>query len=225
MRILVAEDEPKLAQRISARLQDAGFVVDVSHDGKQAQFLGATETYDAVVLDLGLPTLDGLSVLEQWRATGLRFPVLVLTARGRWHEKLAGFNAGGDDYLTKPFEMEEVVVRLHALIRRSGGHASPSLTCGPLTHDANARRFTLHGEPLELTAQEYRILAYLIQHQNKVMSRTDLYDHVYGRDTERDSNVLDVLISRIRRKIGARLITTIRGRGFLLADDHSQSSP
>jgi two-component system OmpR family response regulator len=219
MRVLVAEDEQKLAQRIAARLSEAGFVVDVAHDGEQAQFLGATETYDAVVLDLGLPRLDGLSVLEQWRAADIRVPVLVLTARSRWHEKLAGFNAGADDYLTKPFEMDEVVVRLHALIRRSGGHASPTLTCGPLTHDIHAGRFTLHGEPLELTAQEYRILAYLLQRRGQIVSRTELYEHVYERDTERDSNVLDVLISRIRRKVGASLITTIRGRGFLLADD------
>lgn len=219
MRILVAEDEPKLAQRIGARLTEAGFVVDVSLEGKQAQFLGATETYDAVILDLGLPGLDGLSVLEQWRAAGNRVPVLVLTARGRWHEKLAGFNAGADDYLTKPFEMEEVVVRLHALIRRSAGHASATLTCGPLVHDVNSGKFTLNGEPLELTAQEYRILAYLMLKQNQIVSRTELYEHVYDRDAERDSNVLDVLISRIRRKIGVAMIATVRGRGFLLGAD------
>src|SRR5690606_39162856 len=164
MRVLLAEDEPKLAGRLRARLEEAGFVVDVTGDGAEAQFLGATEPYDAAVLDLGLPKLDGLSVLEQWRAGGSRIPVLVLTARGRWHEKLAGFNAGADDYLTKPFEMEEVVVRLRALIRRSGGHAAPVLECGPLRQDVNAGRFTLHGEPLELTAQEYRILGYLMHH-------------------------------------------------------------
>jgi two-component system OmpR family response regulator len=219
MRILVAEDEPKLAQRICARLSDAGFVVDVSHDGKDAQFLGSTETYDAVVLDLGLPGLDGLSVLEQWREAGVRTPVLVLTARGRWHEKLAGFNAGADDYVTKPFEMDEVVVRLNALIRRSAGHATPTLTCGPLAHDPNSGRFTLDGEPLELTAQEYRILAYLMLRQGQIVSRTELYEHVYDRDAERDSNVLDVLLSRIRRKVGTSLIVTVRGRGFLLSDD------
>lgn len=219
MRILVAEDEAKLAQRINARLREAGFVVDVTHDGKQAQFLGATETYDAVLLDLGLPGLDGLSVLEQWRAAGVRAPVLVLTARGRWHEKLAGFNAGADDYLTKPFEMEEVVVRLHALIRRAAGHASATLKCGPLVQDVNAGRFTLDEEPLELTAQEYRILAYLMLKQNQIVSRTELYEHVYDRDAERDSNVLDVLISRIRRKVGASMIATVRGRGFLLGPD------
>lgn len=223
MRILLAEDELKLAERINARLTSAGFVVDVAHDGVQAQYLGATEAYDAVVLDVGLPGMDGLSVLEQWRAGGVRTPVLVLTARSRWREKLAGFNAGADDYLTKPFEMEEVVVRLHALIRRSGGHAAPMLTCGPLSQDINAGRFTLEGELLELTAQEYRILGYLMHHQNRIVSRTELYEHVYDRDAERDSNVLDVLVSRIRRKVGAHLITTVRGRGFMLACDGGTS--
>jgi two-component system OmpR family response regulator len=218
MRVLVAEDEVKLADRIASRLSAAGFVVDVANEGKQAQFLGATEPYDAVVLDIGLPNMDGLEVLESWRANAIRTPVLVLTARGRWHEKLAGFNAGADDYLTKPFEIDEVIVRLNALIRRSGGHASPTLQCGPLQHDANAGRFTLSGEPLELTAQEYRILAYLMQHRNQIVSRTELYEHVYERDAERDSNVLDVLVSRIRRKIGPTLISTVRGRGFMLAD-------
>jgi two-component system, OmpR family, response regulator len=221
MRVLLAEDEPKLAERIAARLSTAGFVVDLAHDGREAQFLGATEPYDAIVLDVGLPSIDGLTVLESWRADSVRTPVLMLTARSRWHEKLAGFNAGADDYLTKPFEMDEVIVRLNALIRRSGGHASPTLRCGPLEHDANAGRFTLAGEVLELTAQEYRILAYLIQHQNQIVSRTELYEHVYERDTERDSNVLDVLVSRIRRKIGASLIATVRGRGFMLADTHA----
>ena len=185
-------------------------------DGEGADFLAQTEPYDAVVLDLGLPKLDGLSVLEQWRAGGTRLPVLVLTARGRWHEKLAGFNAGADDYLTKPFEMEEVVVRLRALIRRASGHAAPILDCGPLRQDVNAGRFTLDGAPLELTAQEYRILGYLMHHKNRIVSRTELYEHVYEADAERDSNVLDVLVSRIRRKVGAQRITTVRGRGFLL---------
>lgn len=217
MRVLLVEDEPQLAQRIATRLSGAGFVVDTANEGPQAQFLGATEPYDAVVLDIGLPGMDGLTVLESWRAAAIRTPVLILTARSRWHEKLAGFNAGADDYLTKPFEMDEVIVRLNALIRRSAGHASPTLDCGPLQHDANAGRFTLSGEPLELTAQEYRILAYLMQRQNQIVSRTELYEHVYERDTERDSNVLDVLVSRIRRKIGSTLISTIRGRGFMLS--------
>lgn len=221
MRILVAEDEPSLAGRIAARLTDAGFVVDVAHDGRQAHFLGDTETYDAVVLDLGLPQQDGLSVLEQWRASGFKVPVLVLTARGRWHEKLAGFNAGADDYLVKPFEMEEVVVRLRALIRRSTGHASATLECGALKLDVNAGRFEFGGEALELTAQEHRILSYLMHHQGKIVSRTELAEHVYDRDSERDSNVIDVLISRIRRKVGASLIATVRGRGFMLSDDAS----
>ena len=218
MRVLVAEDEPNLAARIAARLTTAGFAVDVAHDGRQAHFLGDTETYDAVVLDLGLPLQDGLSVLEQWRAAGHKVPVLVLTARSRWHEKLAGFNAGADDYLVKPFEMEEVVVRLRALIRRSTGNATATLQCGPLRLDVNAGTFELNGEPLELTAQEHRILSYLMHHQGKLVSRTELAEHVYDRDSERDSNVIDVLISRIRRKVGASSIATVRGRGFMLSD-------
>lgn len=218
MRVLLAEDEPRLAERIASRLSAAGFVVDQARDGQQVQFLGATEPYDAVVLDLGLPTMDGLTVLESWRAGNIRTPVLILTARARWHEKLAGFNAGADDYLTKPFEMDEIIVRLNALIRRSAGHASPTLQCGALVHDANSGRFTLSGDPLELTAQEYRILAYLMHRQGEIVSRTELCDHVYERDADRDSNVLDVLVSRIRRKIGASMITTVRGRGFLLAE-------
>ncbi|HWK73720.1 MAG TPA: response regulator transcription factor [Povalibacter sp.] len=223
MRVLVAEDEPNLAARIAARLTAAGFAVDVVHDGRQAHFLGDTEGYDAVVLDLGLPQQDGLSVLEQWRASGHKVPVLVLTARSRWHEKLAGFNAGADDYLVKPFEMEEVVVRLRALIRRSTGHATSTLQCGPLRLDVNAALFELNQEPLELTAQEHRILSYLMHHQGKVVSRTELAEHVYDRDSERDSNVIDVLISRIRRKVGASLIATVRGRGFMLSDGAASS--
>lgn len=217
MRVLLAEDEPQLATRIASRLVSAGFLVDVAHDGAQAHFLGETERYDVVVLDVGLPHQDGLSVLEQWRSSGHKVPVLMLTARTRWHDKLAGFNAGADDYLTKPFEMDEVIVRLRALIRRSSGHATSILECGLLQLDINADRFVLEGEPLELTAQEHRILAYLMHHRDKVVSRSELAEHVYERDAERDSNVLDVLVSRIRRKVGATLLTTVRGRGFMLA--------
>jgi two-component system OmpR family response regulator len=218
MRILVAEDEPSLARQLATQLTAAGFVVDVAPDGREAEFLGATETYDAVVLDLGLPGMDGLTVLEQWRAAGHRMPVLVLTARRRWHEKLAGFNSGADDYLTKPFEPEEVTVRLRALIRRSAGHASPVLTCGGLRLDVNAARLTLDGEPLALTAQEFRILAFLLHHQDRVVSRAELAEHVYDRHADPDSNVIDVLVGRIRRKLRAGYITTVRGQGFRLGD-------
>jgi two-component system OmpR family response regulator len=217
VRILIAEDEVNLAARLEAALVAAGFVADVATDGAEAHFLGDTEPYDAVVLDLGMPKLDGLSVLERWRAAERKMPVLILTARGRWHEKLAGFNAGADDYLTKPFEIEEVVVRLRALVRRSAGHASPVLTCGGLSLDVNAARFLFEGEVLALTAQEYRILAFLMHHCGRIISRTELIEHVYERDADTDSNVVDVLIGRIRKKLPAPLLTTVRGQGFVLS--------
>lgn len=217
MRVLVVEDEPRLAARLKAALEGAGFVVDLAATGQEAAFLGDTEPFDAVVLDIGLPDVDGLTVLEQWRANGRQTPVLILTARSRWHEKLSGFNAGADDYLTKPFETEEVVVRLRALIRRSAGHATPVLTCGPLKLDVNAARFEMDGEPLTLTAQEYRILAFLIHHAGRIISRSELIEHVYDRNFDRDSNVIDVLIGRIRRKLKEDMITTVRGQGFMLA--------
>jgi two-component system OmpR family response regulator len=219
MRILVAEDDPRLGDQLKGWLEEAGFVVDLARDGREAEYLGSTETYDAVVLDLGLPGLDGLGVLEQWRSAGQGTPVLVLSARRRWHEKLAGFNAGADDYLTKPFEPEELVVRLHALIRRSSGHATPVLECGGLRLDVHGARFQLDGEPLSLTAQEFRILSYLMHHQGRVVSRAELRDHVYGLDADPDSNVMDVLVSRIRRKLDGAYIETVRGQGFRLSGE------
>lgn len=179
MRILLAEDDAGLAERIAAALSAADYAVDRAADGGQVEFLGQTERYDAAVLDLGLPGMDGLTVLHRWREAGHGFPVLVLTARSRWHDKLAGFNAGADDYLTKPFQLEELVLRLHALIRRSAGHASPRLACGPLELDVNAGRFVLNGDPLALTSQEFRILGYLMHHPGKLISRAELGEHVY----------------------------------------------
>ncbi|MFO7190356.1 MAG: response regulator transcription factor [Pseudomonadota bacterium] len=216
MRVLLAEDDTRLAERIATALTASGFAVDVAGNGVDALHLGNVEPYDAVVLDLGLPQVDGLTVLERWRDTGIKTPVLVLTARGRWHEKLAGFNAGADDYLTKPFEMDEVVVRLKALIRRSAGHATAQLRCGELELDVNAARFSYAGEPVSLTAQEYRILAFLMHHQRRLVSRTELIEHVYDRDFDRDSNVIDVLIGRIRKKLPGALLRTVRGQGFIL---------
>ena len=216
MRILVAEDDAGLAERIAAALRAAGYAVDCSGDGLDAEFRGQTEAYDAAVLDLGLPGLDGLSVLGRWRESGIRFPVLVLTARSRWHDKLAGFDAGADDYLTKPFQLEELIVRLRALIRRSAGHAAPRIHCGPLVLDVNARRFGLSGDPLALTAQEFRILTYLIHHAGKVIGRGELGEHVYEGGFDPDSNALDVLISRIRKKLPAELLHTVRGQGYVL---------
>jgi two-component system OmpR family response regulator len=219
MRILVIEDEPALALRLQQTLEAAGFAVDVAYDGEDGWHLGDTEPYDAAVLDLGLPTIDGVTILQRWRAAGRRLPVLILTARSRWSEKMAGFQAGADDYMTKPFEMDEVVYRLRALIRRAAGHAQPELNCGPLRLDTLAGRFSLDGVPLQLTAQEFRILAYLMHHAGAVVSRTELMEHVYDRHFDRDSNVLEVLIGRIRRKLKADLIHTVRGLGYRLAEE------
>lgn len=219
MRILVIEDEPALALRLQQTLEAAGFAVDVAYDGEDGWHLGDTEPYDAAVLDLGLPTIDGVTILQRWRAAGRQLPVLILTARSRWSEKMAGFQAGADDYMTKPFEMDEVVYRLRALIRRAAGHAQPELNCGPLRLDTLAGRFSLDGVPLQLTAQEFRILAYLMHHAGAVVSRTELMEHVYDRHFDSDSNVLEVLIGRIRRKLKADLIHTVRGLGYRLAEE------
>jgi two-component system OmpR family response regulator len=216
MRILVAEDDPDIALRVSDALAAAGYAVDRVADGEQAEFLGQTEAFDLAVLDLGLPGMDGVSVLHRWREAGRGFPVLVLTARARWHDKLAGFNAGADDYLTKPFQMEELVLRVRALIRRSAGHASPLLRCGNLEFDLNAARFSQDGEALTLTAHEFRILAYFIHHAGRLVTRAELGEHVYEGGFDPDSNVLDVLIGRIRRKLSRPLIETVRGQGFRL---------
>lgn len=218
MRVLVVEDEPALALRLQRVLEAADFVVDVAYDGEEGWHLGDTEPYDAIVLDLGLPKIDGVTILQRWRKAGRSAPVLILTARGRWTEKMAGFNAGADDYVTKPFELDEIVYRLRALIRRSAGHARSELECGPLRLDINTGRVTLDGNPVQLTAQEFRILSYLMHHVGRIVTRTELVEHVYDRHFDSDSNVLEVLLGRIRRKIGADLIRTVRGQGYILTD-------
>ncbi|MBO6522171.1 MAG: response regulator transcription factor [Rhodospirillales bacterium] len=218
MRVLIVEDEAALAFRLQQVLEGAGFSVDVAYDGEEGWHLGDTEPYDAVVLDLGLPRIDGISVLNRWREAGRTMPVLILTARSRWSEKMAGFNAGADDYLVKPFEMEEVVYRLRAIIRRASGHAQPELTCGALRLDTNAGRVSVAGVPVQLTAQEFRILSYLIHHADRVVSRTELAEHVYDRHFDLDSNSLEVLVGRIRKKIGAEYIQTVRGQGYKLTE-------
>lgn len=221
MRILVVEDDVALAQQLRAALEAAGFAVDVEHDGEAASFAGSAEAYSAAVLDLGLPRKDGLSVLRDWRDAGSGWPVLVLTARNRWSDKLAGFNAGADDYLTKPFLMDEVVLRLRAMLRRTAGSAAAVLTAGPLQYDVVQGRFSLQGQSLQLTAQEHKILAYFMHHPGKLLTRTDISEHVYARDLDPESNTLDVLIGRIRRKLGgAPQLVTERGQGFrLVASD------
>jgi len=216
VRVLVVEDDIDVARQVSDTLRQARYVVDVVHDGEEGQFLGDTEPYDVVILDLGLPKLDGLSVLQQWRQAGRKMPVLILTARDTWREKVMGLRAGADDYLAKPFELEEMLARVEALIRRSSGHASPVLECGPLTLDVNTTRLTVDGRPVELTALEFRTLTHLMRHKNRVVSKSELTEHLYDQDFDRDSNVIEVLINRLRNKLGAGLIKTHRGLGYQL---------
>jgi len=216
VKILLAEDDATLATQVSRTLREAGFAVDVAVDGEEAAHLGGTGFYDAAVLDLGLPVVDGLTVLRGWRGTGRSLPVLILTARDGWSDKVAGFRAGADDYLTKPFRLEEVVLRLRALVRRAAGHAAPVLRCGPLELDTQVGAFAHHGLPLRLTAFEARILGYLLHHPGRVVSRTELSEHVYEEDAERDFNALEVLVSRLRRKIAPAAIATERGQGWRL---------
>ncbi len=218
MRVLVVEDEPNLLRQLKDALETAGYAVDTATDGEEGHFLGSTENYDAVVLDLGLPELDGLAVLERWRADAKAMPVLVLTARDRWSDKVAGLDAGADDYLAKPFQTEELVARLRALIRRAAGQASSELSAGPVRLDARSGRVTLEGEPVKLTAQEFKLLSYLMHHKGKVVSRTELIEHIYDQDFDRDSNTIEVFITRIRKKLGAELISTTRGLGYSLSD-------
>ena len=216
MRLLLIEDEPDIGRQLKTALSDAGYVVDLARDGEEGQFLGETEPYDAVVLDLGLPKVDGVSVLERWRRAGLSTPVLILTARGAWSDKVAGFDAGADVYLTKPFHTEELLARLRALLRRAAGHAQPQLSCGDLRLDPKAARASVNGEPLRLTSLEYRLLHYMIMHNDRVISRTELVEHLYDQDFDRDSNTIEVFIGRLRKKVGADRIETVRGLGYRL---------
>ncbi len=216
MRILVVEDEPTLAAQLAEGVSSAGYVVDSAGNGVDAHFMGDTESYDAVVLDLGLPQMDGITVLKKWRAAGRTLPVLILTARDSWHEKVAGIDAGADDYLAKPFHMEELLARLRALIRRAGGHASTELVCGPLSLDTRSSRASVEGRALALTGHEYRVLAYLMHHRGEIVSRSELIEHIYAQDFERDSNTVEVFIGRLRKKLPSGLIETVRGLGYRL---------
>lgn len=216
MRILVAEDEPTLAGQLGQALRAAGYTVDTAGNGGDAHYLGTVESFDAVLLDLGLPVMDGLSVLRRWRAEGRSMPVLILTARHNWYEKVAGIDAGADDYLTKPFHMEELLARLRALIRRVGGHASAQWRCGAIVMDTAAARVMVEDQPLVLTSHEYKVLAILMQHAGEVISRTTLSEHMYAQDADRDSNTIDVFIARLRKKLPAGTIETVRGMGYRL---------
>lgn len=218
MRILIVEDNQQLAEQIKDSLEQELYVVDVAHDGEEGWFLGDTETYDAVILDLGLPKMDGMSLLRKWREAANPVPVLIVTSRDTWREKVTGLRAGADDYLAKPFEIEELLARIEALIRRSFGHASPLLKCGPVELDSAAARVTMRGEPVKLTALEYRTLQYLMQHQQRVVSKAELSEHIYGQDLERDSNVIEVLINHLRNKLDPALIRTRRSLGYQLQE-------
>ncbi|MEX2648581.1 MAG: response regulator transcription factor [Alphaproteobacteria bacterium] len=217
MRILVVEDDPDLARQLTKALAGAGYVVDVAANGEEGHFLGDTEPYDAVVLDLGLPVVDGVTVLSRWRRDGRAMPVLILTARDRWSEKVTGFDAGADDYVVKPFQMEEVLARIRALIRRAAGHASAELECGGLCVNSGSGRVSVNGAAVKLTALEFRLLDYLMHHQGKIVSRTELIEHIYDQDFDRESNTIEVFVGRLRKKLGATYITTVRGLGYRLA--------
>ena len=219
VRILVVEDEASLAKQLASGLGDAGYAVDTAADGEQGDFLAQTEHYDAVVLDLGLPKVDGLTLLRRWREAGVTVPVLVLTARGSWHEKVQGIDGGADDYMAKPFRIEEVQARLRALIRRASGQATPELRCGPVVLEPSLSRVTLNGDPVKLTAHEYRVLSYLMHHRGRVVPQTELIEHIYAQAFDRDSNTIEVFIARLRRKLGADRIETVRGLGYRLNED------
>jgi len=214
MRILVVEDEPRIAADIKSGLTRANYAVDTASDGDDAWFKGETEDYDAIVLDLGLPRLDGLSVLKKLRRAGVATPVLILTARDGWRDKVEGIDAGADDYLSKPFQMEELIARLRAITRRAAGHASTILEAGPLEVDTRAQTATVGGRPLPLSAMEYRLLEYLLMHRGKTMSPGELLEHMHAGDTDRDANSIEALVARLRRKLGFPLIETHRGRGY-----------
>ena len=216
MRLLVVEDDKDLNRQIVTALEQASYAVDRAFDGDEGQFLGDTEPYDAIVLDIGLPKKDGISVLEAWRRGARMTPVLILTARDRWSEKVQGFDAGADDYLAKPFHMEELLARIRALLRRSTGHATNELSCGLVRLDTKAGRVLVDGAPIKLTSHEYRLLAYLMHHTGRIISRSEIIEHLYDQDFDRDSNTVEVFVGRLRKKLGVDLIQTIRGLGYMV---------
>lgn len=216
MRLLVVEDDKDLNRQIVSALSQAGYAVDRAFDGEEGWFLGDTEPYDAVILDLGLPKKDGVSVLSEWRRAGHAMPVLILTARDRWSDKVQGFDAGADDYVTKPFHIEEILARLRALLRRAAGHATSELWCGPVRLDTRAARVSVDGVEVKLTSHEYRLLAYLMHHAGRTVSRGELVEHLYEQDFDRDSNTIEVFVGRLRKKLGVDIIQTVRGLGYRL---------
>ena len=219
MRLLLVEDDTELSRQMRIVLEDAGYSVDCSFDGEDALFLGENESYDVIILDLGLPIMDGLSVLKKWRDQKIDVPVLILTARDAWSDKVAGLDVGADDYVTKPFQVEEILARVRALIRRAAGQASPELWCGAVSLNTNTSRVAVDGMPIKLTAQEYKLLSYMMHHPEKVISRTELTEHIYDQDFDRDSNTIEVFVTRIRRKLNVNVIKTVRGLGYQLINE------
>lgn len=216
MRILVVEDEPTINAQLCASLREQSYVVDTATNGRDGLHLGMTEPYDAMILDLGLPQIDGISILKQWRDQGIATPVIILTARSNWSEKVIGIDSGADDYLSKPFQMEELLARLRAVIRRAAGHPNPVLKCGKIELHTTAGKVTVDGLTIQLTSHEFKVLSYLIHHQGELVSRTILTEHIYSQDFDRDSNTIDVFIGRLRKKLPAGSIETVRGAGYRL---------
>lgn len=221
MRMLVVEDDRDLNRQLCEALEEAGYVVDKAFDGDEGHFLGDTEPYDAIILDLGLPQMDGLSVLERWRRDGHTTPVLILTARDRWSDKVAGIDAGADDYVAKPFHMEEVLARVRALVRRAAGLASNEISIGDIVLDTKAGKVTKNGMSVKLTSHEFRLLSYLMHHKGRVISRTELVEHLYDQDFDRDSNTIEVFVGRLRKKFGSKMIETVRGLGYRLQEENA----
>jgi two-component system response regulator PhoP len=221
MRVLLVEDDPRLVESLGTQLREAGYAVDVSSDGIEGLYVGEEFPIDLAIIDLGLPQLPGLEVIRELRKRGRDFPILVLTARSEWQDKVAGLEAGADDYVTKPFHLEELMARINALMRRAGGHAKPRVKLGPITVDLTGQRVFRDGQEVELTTYEYKVLNYLVMHPDEVVTKTNLSEHIYEEDDDRDSNVIEVFIGRLRRKLDPdgelNPIETLRGRGYRLA--------
>jgi two-component system, OmpR family, response regulator len=216
VRLLVVEDDKDINRQVVAALEEAGYVADKAYDGEEGGYLGESEPYDAIILDMGLPKADGVTVLQKWRRAGVKTPVIILTARDRWSDKVDGFDAGADDYVTKPFHMEELMARVRALLRRAAGHASSQITCGPVTLDTRSGKVFVDGAQVKLTSHEYRLLSYLMHHTGRVVSRAELTEHLYDQDFDRDSNTIEVFVGRLRKKLAVDLIQTVRGLGYLV---------
>ena len=216
MRLLVVEDDRDINRQVVTALEEAGYVADKAFDGEEGGYLGENEPYDAIILDMGLPKTDGVSVLQKWRRAGIKTPVIILTARDRWSDKVDGFDAGADDYVTKPFHMEELMARVRALLRRAAGHATSQIACGPVVLDTRSGRVFVDGNPVKLTSHEYRLLSYLMHHTGRVVSRAELTEHLYDQDFDRDSNTIEVFVGRLRKKLAVDLIQTVRGLGYLV---------